>query len=133
MQYLVDGVLAIRGSGKYHLSQENVEFYRNPTKWNQMSIESKEEVIDKFSKYTPGQTVYQKPGSFGLKSSSGENKGRVNLPERKVFENRSAQPASPKHRTLIIIRVLVKMMDFKTYTRRRCRGGKRHGFADYSY
>ena len=61
IQYFVDGVVAIRGSGKCHWSEENVEFYRHPTKWSQMSIENKEEVIDKFYKYTPGQTRFVWP------------------------------------------------------------------------
>ena len=93
----LDGVIAIRGVGKYRLRPEFAEFYRNPTKWNQMSIESQDVIIDKFDKYTPDQIVYQKPGSSGLKSSSGKNKKRVNLPETEVFVNRLALPASPKH------------------------------------
>ena len=55
-----------------------------------MSIQSQDEVINKFYIYIPDQTVYQKPGSSGPKGSSGKNKRRVNLPEPEVLENHLA-------------------------------------------
>ena len=95
-EYYREGERAIRGFGRYRLSEEYKHFLRTPTKWSQMSAKNQQNLLKKFYESTLGATLYTKPSGAGKKvGDSGKNKRRVRLPVPELFKDRVALPPPP--------------------------------------
>ena len=55
-EYYREAERAIRGFGRYPLSEEYKEIFRSPTIWNQMSALNQKELVQKFYEFVPGST-----------------------------------------------------------------------------
>ena len=75
--YFLEAEKAIRGMGKYRLSKDYANFYRDPVEWNRYSKAKQEEIKEKFFKYVPNPMEYEKPKGAGFKDGTGKNKRRV--------------------------------------------------------
>ena len=72
--YYLGAERAIRGFGKYRLSENYKDFYRTPDQRNHLTKKQKEDLVENFFQYVPNPLLYDKPKSAGLKHNSEKNK-----------------------------------------------------------
>ena len=76
--YFREAERALYECGRYRLSDEYKGFERKLLTWNKMNVREREKLLKAYFHYVPGDKMYKKPVSSGLKpSNSGKNKRRV--------------------------------------------------------
>lgn len=89
-------VLAVLGSGKYHLAPGYDHFLVDPIKWNRWGLERQAQHIISFRQFiAKSYDSYSKPSSTGHKASPPGTKRRAELPEPEIFGDRSADLTPP--------------------------------------
>lgn len=87
-EFYTELVRSIRGLGRYRLAPGYEQFFVEPHKWNQWSVERRQQHIDVFLSFSPSAAgSYSKPAAAGLKKAP-RAKRRIEKGEPELFVER---------------------------------------------